>query len=140
TLAWPAAARSDLAPAPLFYLLAMMLIVAVALPPVWVAFTYVARRKGWADPNPGRAGFASSASLTTLSTAAPRNDRLKPSYDLWLGLEHGTLGGLRPLRGRGDRQTAGVVGPPGSGKTLGLILPGLLNWAGAAVATSTKTD
>src|SRR5439155_503375 len=38
------------------------------------------------------------------------------------------------------RSPAGAVGPPGSGKTLGLILPGLLCWAGAAVATSTKTD
>jgi antirestriction protein ArdC len=50
------------------------------------------------------------------------------------------MGSLRAVRGRGDRQTAGVVGPPGSGKTLGLILPGLLCWAGSAVATSTKTD
>ena len=140
SLAWPAAARHDLAPAPLFYALAVVLLVAVVVPCMRLALVLLARGRRWSDPNPRRSGFASSSGLETLSAAPAVGARLTPSYDLWLGLERGPMGGLRPLRGRGDRQTAGVVGPPGSGKTLGLILPGLLWWAGSAVATSTKTD
>jgi type IV secretion system protein VirD4 len=139
-LSWPAAARHDLAPPLLFYALAVVLIAAVVVPAARLALSYLARSRRWADPNPGRAGFATSAALTTLTSASALDDRIGPSYDLWLGLERGPAGGLRALRGHGDRQTAGVVGPPGSGKTLGLILPGLLCWAGSAVATSTKTD
>ena len=139
-LAWPAAARQDLAPASLFYALAVVLLLAVTIPSGRLALAYVARGRRWSDPNPRRAGFASSSALTTLSAVPAVGARLTPSYDLWLGLERGPMGGLRALRGHGDRQTAGVVGPPGSGKTLGLIMPGLLRWAGSAVATSTKTD
>ncbi len=137
SMAWPAAARHDLAPAPLFYVLVAVLVIVVAVPSARLTFAYLGRNRRWADPNPRRSGFASGTDLSTLSVAPAR---FTPSYDLWLGLERATTGGLRPLRGRGDRQTAGVVGPPGSGKTLGLILPGLLCWAGSAVATSTKTD
>jgi type IV secretion system protein VirD4 len=140
SLAWPPAARHDLAPAPLFYALAVVLIAPAAAPAARLALAYLARGRRWADPNPRRAGFATSTALTTLHAVSARRGSFEPSYDLWLGLERGPTGGARALRGHGDRQTAGVVGPPGSGKTLGLILPGLLCWAGSAVATSTKTD
>ncbi len=139
-LAWPVAARHYLVPAPLFYALAVVLLAAITVPAARLALTYVERGRRWKDPNPRRAGFATNTALTTLSVGTALGEHFWTSYDLWLGLERGPVGCLRPLRGRGDRQTAGVVGPPGSGKTLGLILPGLLCWAGPAVATSTKTD
>jgi SAM-dependent methyltransferase len=140
SLAWPDAARRDLPPVLVLYALTMVLVTTVVVPAVRLALAYLVRGPRWADPNPRRAGFATSTALTTLSAASAQGGSLEPSYELWLGLERGPMGGLRALRGRGDRQTAGVVGPPGSGKTLGLILPGLLCWAGSAVATSTKTD
>ncbi|TMC09177.1 MAG: hypothetical protein E6J41_11210, partial [Chloroflexi bacterium] len=140
SLAWPVAARRDLAPAPLFYALTVVLVTMVVVAAGRLALAHLARGRRWADPNPRRAGFATSTALATLSATSAPGGRSEPSYDLWLGLERGPAGGLRALRGHGDRQTAGVVGPPGSGKTLGLILPGLLCWAGSAVATSTKTD
>ena len=140
SLAWQAVARHDLAPPPVFYVLAVVLLAAVVVPAARLTLAYLTRNRRWADPNPRRSGFATATELSTLSAVPAVGARLTPSYDLWLGLERGPMGGLRPLRGHGDRQTAGVVGPPGSGKTLGLILPGLLCWAGSAVATSTKTD
>jgi hypothetical protein len=117
----------------------VVLLAAVVAPAGWLVLSHLARGRRWADPNPWRAGFATSTALTMLSTASAHGG-FEPSYDLWLGLERWPAGGTRALRGHGDRQTAGVVGPPGSGKKLGLILPGQLSWAGAAVATSTKTD
>ena len=37
-------------------------------------------------------------------------------------------------------RTAGVIGPQGSGKTLDLLIPALLNNSGAALVTLTKVD
>jgi len=37
-------------------------------------------------------------------------------------------------------RTAGVIGPQGSGKTLDLLIPALLNAPGAALVTLTKVD
>src|SRR5947209_918827 len=39
-----------------------------------------------------------------------------------------------------DGDTTGVVGPHGSGKTFGVLIPQLLLWGGPAVSTSTKPD
>jgi len=66
----------------------------------------VPSRRRWADPNPRRTGFATGARLAMRRAAPALGAQFTPSYDLWLGLERGPMGGLRPLRGRGDRQTA----------------------------------
>jgi type IV secretory pathway TraG/TraD family ATPase VirD4 len=39
-----------------------------------------------------------------------------------------------------DSDTTGVVGPHGSGKTFGVLIPQLLLWGGPAISTSTKPD
>ena len=52
--------------------------------------------------------------------------------------------GIDPLTGlpcwTGPRDSVGIVGPPGSGKTSGIITPGLLHWSGPAVVASTRGD
>jgi type IV secretion system protein VirD4 len=61
-----------------------------------------------------------------------------PSEVGWrLGRAHEPRGGQ--LWVPWDR-TAGVIGPQGSGKTLDLLIPALLNASGAALVTLTKVD
>lgn len=38
------------------------------------------------------------------------------------------------------RDAVGVIGPPGYGKTAGLVIPAVLHWAGPVVSTSTRGD
>ena len=38
------------------------------------------------------------------------------------------------------RDSVGLVGPPGYGKTSGVIIPALMHWSGPAVVTSTRGD
>lgn len=121
--AWPATAQHDLAPAPVFYLLAVVLLAASIVPAVQLTLAHLVRGRHWSVPNPRRSGFANSTAFTTLTATRAMAVQPAPSYDLWFGLERGPMSGLRALRGSGDRQTASVVGPPGSGKTLGMMLP-----------------
>ena len=136
-LAWPKASRDVIPPAFVYWPVAVMMLAAVAVPVV-VLFQKVSRREArWSHTNPRRRGYARGSDLTPphgTTVASPQ------AYDTWLGFESNALGRPKPLRGAGDRQTSGVVGRPGSGKTLGLILPNLLEWPGSAVVTSTKTD
>src|SRR5665647_2405481 len=69
-------------------------------------------------------------------TGHPR--RLRPTDVGWrLGRANEPRGG--ELWVPWDR-TAGVIGPQGSGKTLGLLVPALLDAPGAAMATLTRVD
>jgi type IV secretion system protein VirD4 len=57
----------------------------------------------------------------------------------FLGWARGWWGGSSWVVGT-DGDTTGVVGPHGSGKTFGVLIPQLLLWDGPAVSTSTKPD
>jgi type IV secretion system protein VirD4 len=143
--AWPAAAHAFI-PAAVPYWSAVTVALTVLVMPGFALFQVVSQRRArWAHTNPRRLGYARGNELALPNWSDPgRRTRAKrawePSYDTWLGFEPDGLGLRRPLRGAGDRQTSGVVGRPGSGKTLGLILPNLLAWPGSAIVTSTKTD
>jgi len=56
---------------------------------------------------------------------------------LFLGMD--PADGHRPLWA-GPRESVGIIGPPGYGKTSGLIVPMGLTWDGPAIITSTRGD
>jgi type IV secretion system protein VirD4 len=142
---WPAAARSDIPPATVYYA-AVLVVTSVLVALVLIGVALVRQRwpaffsGRWAHTNPGFKGYAGPAVLRSGRSLGPTVHSWSLGYDAWLGFISTGLGWRRPLRGSGDRQTAGVIGIPGTGKTRGLIVPGLMLWSGSAVVTSTKTD
>lgn len=112
------------------YYACLMLVIGLVSLPGWLVFgRWLGRNKAPAHANPTRKGYAQA------SEAGGRPGGFEPGYDLWLG-----FGAGRPVRGSGDRQGSGIIGPAGSGKTTGLIVPQILTWHGPAVVTSTKLD
>ena len=122
--AWPATVRSDLPRAAGFYAALVMLAGAaggVALPTGRIS----ARLAG------GRgARWAKAPELRTLRSSA-RSGR---AGRLVLGRRGGRL-----LYAE-QRHALVAFGPPQSGKSAGIAIPALLEWAGPAVASSIKTD
>jgi type IV secretion system protein VirD4 len=115
---------------PVAYYSCLLLVTGLAGVPAWLASErWLGRSRAPAHANPARRGYARAPE------AGGRPGGFEPGYDLWLGFEDG-----RPVRGSGDRQGSGTIGPAGSGKTTGLIVPQILTWRGPAVVTSTKLD
>ena len=74
------------------------------------------------------ARFASRGDLSALRVRGPEAGRLT------LGVHHRRLIACEP------RASVLVVGPSQSGKTTGIVVPGLLEWNGPALSTSIKSD
>jgi type IV secretion system protein VirD4 len=123
--AWPQPARARLPGANGIYG-ALVLVLAGAL-----ALAVLARRAaaGLTATRPGRgARWAAGPELRSLRGWRRRDGRLV------LGKAHG-----RSLYAE-QRHAVVAFGPPQSGKSAGLAVPALLEWAGPAVASSIKTD
>ena len=76
----------------------------------------------------GDAGFARRGDLDRLAVKHPVQGRL-------------TLGfAARRLLAAEPQASLAVVGPTGSGKTAGFVIPALLEWQGPVIATSVKND
>lgn len=76
----------------------------------------------------GDAGFARGSDLDRLAVKRPTEGRL-------------TLGfAARKLLAAEPQASLAVVGPTGSGKTAGFVIPALLEWRGPVIATSVKND
>lgn len=153
--AWPASMRGDL-PGPLatqLWLGALLVSGMVFVGMLWhlgnKRFTEgtsnpaSSRRPQWAHlalwaaglgrmavPKPGSQarGWARSGDLRPLRAAGAPGDRIVL----------GTLGGH--LLAAEARHSVMVVGPTQSGKTTGLAIPAILEWAGPVLATSVKAD
>jgi len=125
-LAWPANVRSGL-PGPLALQISLALSALVVLALLATALTmlaWVGRRGGH-----GRAAsFASRGELAELRVSRPLVGRLT------LGVHH------RALIAAEERASVLLVGPSQAGKTRGLVVPALLEWAGPLVSTSIKSD
>jgi Type IV secretory system Conjugative DNA transfer len=93
-------------------------------------------RQRWGPEAHGVLGRA-IVQLEARSRRPPR--RLRWVQRTYLGWSRGRLHRWRLAAGW-QRDTVGIVGPPGSGKTMGLIVPQGLLWDGPLVSTSTKPD
>jgi len=94
---------------------------------VWLLLWWTARRKrGTSTP----ARWASRRDLATLIVPAPTPGRI--------GLGRTDPGGK--LLAAEAKHSVCVLGPAGSGKTVSVVIPTLLDWDGPAVCTSVKTD
>jgi type IV secretion system protein VirD4 len=132
--AWPSAARSRL-PGPRGFYAALGVLLAGVVAAAWLA-----RQTGGlallGDRNPG-ARWASGAELRVLRRGwhlLARGSAAERSGRLILGRRDGRL-----LYAE-QRHALVAFGPPQSGKSAGLAVPALLEWAGPAVASSVKTD
>jgi type IV secretion system protein VirD4 len=108
----------SLAPVELWLLGCMALLAAAAL--------LIARGKRPARMVPAR--FASRSELRELHLKKPEPGRMT------LGVHQHRMIAAEP------RASVLVIGPSQSGKTTGLVVPALLEWAGPAVSTSVKSD
>jgi type IV secretion system protein VirD4 len=125
-LAWPADQRHRL-PGSLAIQVALavsLVLVLAVLAGVLVLLAWVSRRG-----TSGRAArFASRGELGELRVRHPETGRVT------LGVHH------RGLIAAEQRASVMVVGPSQSGKTSGLVVPALLEWAGPLLSTSIKSD
>lgn len=125
-LAWPASVRPHL---PGTFMLQGSLGVSAALvlgllAGVLIVLAWFTRRGA-----PRRAArFAGRGELTELRVCQPQPGRVT------LGLHH------RKLIAAEQRASVLVVGPSQAGKTRGLVVPALLEWAGPLLSTSIKSD
>jgi type IV secretion system protein VirD4 len=128
--AWPATTRAALPGAVLYW-------VAQGVAVVVLAATGAAGIALWRKLSDERrsvlgvhsdAGFARSSDLDRLAVKSPVRGRL-------------TLGfAARRLLAAEPQASLAVVGPTGSGKTAGFVIPALLEWQGPVIATSVKND
>jgi type IV secretion system protein VirD4 len=143
-LAWPAATRAGLPGPVLMYGWAA----AVLVPLVGVALVCWRgpRRRGHRGrgsdrgvrhPYPGRSAGARWG--TRVDTRSIRSRRRGANGRLVLGRAHASWAGSRLLATE-TRHSVLVIGPTQSGKTSGLAIPALLEWAGPVIATSVKDD
>ena len=128
--AWPPAAAAHL-PGPILYW-TMQGVAVVALAATAAAgaalWRKVSRERTSVLGVHGDAGFASGADLNRLAVRRPVEGRL-------------TLGfAARKLVAAEPQASLAVVGPTGSGKTAGFVIPALLEWRGPVIATSVKND
>jgi len=144
-LAWPASARIDL-PGPLAYwgatglVLVLVLVLAAALA---ARFVGGGSRRTGLDAD----SAAKREVLRTMGAAATEKSarRLRPGglerpapFVRPEGLLLGRLGGKDVLAGWEDSLL--VVGPPRSGKSSSLVVPGVVEAPGAVIVTSTRPD
>jgi len=125
--AWPADVRANLpGPAGFYAVAAVLLAVIVA-----VAFAVYRPRRRF--PSSGRARWATRGDLRPLV--------VDDDPAMWPGriaLGRADAGG-RQLAAE-PRHSVCVLGPTGSGKTVSVVVPTLLDWSGPAVVTSVKVD
>ena len=122
--AWPAAVRADLPGAPGFY--AALVMLAGAGGGIGFLGGRISGRLG----HGGGARWASAPELRPLRSVG----RSRRTGRLVLGRHGGRL-----LHAE-HRHALVAFGPPQSGKSAGIAIPALLEWAGPAVASSIKTD
>jgi len=77
------------------------------------------------------------ANLAAMVAAMPPVD-LTPRPWIYLGRDPDDS--MRLLSTMEPRDSVGVIGPPGYGKTAGIVIPAVLTWAGPVVSTSTRGD
>jgi len=144
-LGWPASARPDL-PGPVGYWASTAVVLVVMI----VAVTALAAR--FVGGGAGRRGLdvdgaAKREVLRTMGAAATEKSarRLRPGglerpapFVRPEGLLLGRLGGKEICAGWEDSLL--VVGPPRSGKSSSLVVPGVVEAPGAVVVTSTRPD
>jgi type IV secretion system protein VirD4 len=128
--AWPKAARGRLPGAVAYWactgtVAAAYVGMAVALTRVWFRW---AKRAGHPLGVAPHAGFARPKDIQPLLVNGPRPGRLT------LGLQGRRLVAAEP------QASLAVIGPTGSGKTVGFAIPALLEWTGPVIATSVKND
>jgi type IV secretion system protein VirD4 len=125
--AWPVSLRSQL-PGPL----AMQALLAISLVLVVAALALCLTLMAWlarhGSPARRAARFASRGELAELRVRSPLPDRVM------LGVHRGGLVAAQ------ERSSVMVVGPSQSGKTSGLVVPAILEWAGPVLSTSIKSD
>jgi type IV secretion system protein VirD4 len=140
--AWPAASRSLVPPAPLYYgILAVLAVLAMAA--VWICLlawlgfrrpaTPAGRHRGWSTPRRlrltkrlGMRAFEASPNLFLGFATRSWPHRLRP----W----------GRPCFTPTIEEPVALVGPTRSGKSLGNIVPAVALFLGSDVVTSTKPD
>jgi len=122
--AWPAAVRADLPGAPGFYAALVMLAGAGG------GVGFLGGRVSGRLSGSAGARWASASELRPLRSAG----RGRRAGRLVLGRHGGRL-----LHAE-HRHALVAFGPPQSGKSAGIAIPALLEWAGPAVASSIKTD
>jgi len=116
-----------------------LLAAGVTAVPILLAVGYVVWRRRHAPqaararaaptgPRPAEQGWASRGELRALVVKAPPGDRI-------------VLGAYgRRLLAAEANQSVLLTGPTQSGKTSGLAIPAIIEWAGPVVATSVKSD
>ena len=123
---WPATDRRRLPSAGELQLVLLFSLLAVAAGAV----------SGWrltrslrdASPRRRAARWATTADLAELRVGRPEPGRITLGYH------------RRALIAAEERASVMVVGPTQSGKTTGLVVPAMSEWAGPVLATSIKTD
>ncbi len=105
-----------------------LLVLALALPACSAVWWWASGRRRAGGGRPPGPGWASRRELSPLLCRAVAGDRVV------LGRAHGRLVAAE------HRQSVLVVGPSQSGKTTGLAVPAIVEWAGPVLATSVKTD
>jgi type IV secretory pathway TraG/TraD family ATPase VirD4 len=135
--AFPRTIRSQLPGTAGFYV-ALVVLLAVAGVAAWLAVRVWQQHR---SPNRGKrtgARWARGGDLGRLQRGRPaRSERW--SGAAVLGLSLGYQRGSRPLRAE-DRHALVVFGPTQSGKSAGIAIPNILEWAGPAIVVSIKPD
>jgi type IV secretion system protein VirD4 len=124
-LAWPAGTRGRL-PGPLALKLSLAVSGILVFAVLAVALTLLARVRGGVPERAAR--FASRGELSELGVKRTERGRVT------LGVHRGRL------IAADARASVLVMGPSQAGKTRGLVIPALLEWAGPLVSTSIKSD
>jgi type IV secretory pathway TraG/TraD family ATPase VirD4 len=136
-LAFPRPIRAGLPGAVGFYsaLLVLLIVLGVA---AWLAVRVWQRHRAPGSGKRTGARWARGGELGRLRRGRQaRSERLSGSTVL--GLSLGYHRGGRPLRAE-DRHALVVFGPTQSGKSSGVAVPNILEWAGPAIVVSIKPD
>lgn len=132
---WPAPLQGQLAGPVEFYTTLFLLLLAVVGGGVWIARNFqqrgYSRKQGRSSQGAPPARWATARQLRDLRVPAPAPGRL--TLGRTSGLRAGFLA-AEPLH------SVLAIGPPGSGKTVSLAAPALLEWEGPALATAIKGD
>lgn len=145
-IGWSKADRMDLPSPMVFWLTTVMEIVVVG------ASIWIVSKKGWLDSQhdpkrraPTRADIKENLSVTALKT---RTSHLRNDINVWersvkpehIGLFLGTETTTHQEVWAAQDDSILMIGPPGSGKTSGFIVPAISEAPGAVIATSTRDE
>ena len=128
--AWPASATEGL-PGPVLYWFAQAVAIGLLVGIGFAATVLWRRVREDARSALGvrsDAGFARGPDTKRLTVNRPVEGRLTLGY------------AARRLLAAEPQASLAVVGPTGSGKTAGFVIPALLEWRGPVIATSVKSD